>query len=116
MARLLFGHVMANGLKINYYRTGGDKPAVVLLHGLADYGLCWTRFPLFLEPSYDVVMVDMRGHGMSEKPDNGYRAEDMADGQTGIDGDAPDCGQNRHDGAPDRGHGFQERGHASPPA
>lgn len=79
MARLLFGHVMANGLKINYYRTGGDKPAVVLLHGLTDYGLCWTRFPLFLEPSYDVVMVDMRGHGMSEKPDNGYRAEDMAD-------------------------------------
>jgi pimeloyl-ACP methyl ester carboxylesterase len=70
---------MANGLKINYYRTGGDKPAVVLLHGLSDYGLCWTRLPLFLEPSYDVVMVDLRGHGMSEKPENGYRAEDMAD-------------------------------------
>src|SRR5665648_106472 len=79
MARLLFGHVMANGLKINYYRTGGEKPAVVLLHGLADYGLSWTRFPLFLEPSYDVVMVDLRGHGMSAKPETGYQAEEMAD-------------------------------------
>jgi N-formylmaleamate deformylase len=79
MARLLFGHVMANGLKINYYRTGGEKPAVVLLHGLSDYGLCWTRLPLFLEPSYDVVMVDLRGHGMSAKPETGYSAEEMAD-------------------------------------
>ena len=79
MTRLLFGHVIANGLKINYYRTGGEKPPVVLLHGLGDYGLSWTRFPLFLEPSYDVVMVDLRGHGMSEKPERGYQAEEMAD-------------------------------------
>lgn len=79
MARLLFGHVMANGLRINYYRTGGEKPAVVLLHGLADYGLSWTRLPLFLEPAYDVVMVDLRGHGMSAKPESGYQAEEMAD-------------------------------------
>ena len=39
MARLLYGHVMARGVRINYYRTGGEKPPVILIHGLAEYGL-----------------------------------------------------------------------------
>lgn len=78
MARLMYGHVLANGIRINYYRTGGEKPPVVLLHGLSDYGMCWGRFPVFLEPSYDVVAMDMRGHGMSDKPKSGYRYEDLA--------------------------------------
>ncbi len=78
MARLMYGHVLANGLRINYYRTGGEKPPVVLLHGLSDYGLGWGRFPVFLEPGYDVVAIDLRGHGMSDKPESGYRYEDLA--------------------------------------
>ncbi|PKO12784.1 MAG: alpha/beta hydrolase [Chloroflexi bacterium HGW-Chloroflexi-10] len=78
MAELMMGHVMANGQRIHYYRTGGEKEPVVLLHGLSDYGLCWGRLPLFLEPIYDVVMVDLRGHGLSDKPEDGYRAEIMA--------------------------------------
>lgn len=78
MARLMFGSVVANGINIQYYRTGGEKPPVILLHGIADYGLCWGRLPLFLEPLYDLVMVDLRGHGMSDKPEEGYRNEDMA--------------------------------------
>jgi pimeloyl-ACP methyl ester carboxylesterase len=78
MAQLMYGHVLANGIRINYYRTGGEKPPVVLLHGLSDYGMCWGRFPVFLEPSYDVVAMDMRGHGMSDKPKSGYRYEELA--------------------------------------
>jgi len=79
MARLLYGHVMARGVRINYYRTGGEKPPVILIHGLAEYGLGWSRFPLFIEPSYDVVMIDLRGHGMSEKPETGYSIEAMSE-------------------------------------
>lgn len=78
MTKLMYGSVMANGVRINYYRTGGEKAPVVLLHGLSDYGMCWGRFPVFLAPIYDVVLVDMRGHGMSDKPESGYRYEDMA--------------------------------------
>ena len=79
MAQFKHGSIMANGIKIQYYRTGGDKPAVVFLHGITEYGLAWTRFPSFIEPSYDVVLMDLRGHGLSDKPESGYRAEQMAE-------------------------------------
>ncbi len=78
MARLMYGHVLSNGVRINYYRTGGEKPAVILIHGLAEYGLGWGRLPVFLEPTYDVITVDLRGHGMSDKPETGYTVEDMS--------------------------------------
>lgn len=79
MAQYKHGSIMANGIKIQYYRSGGEKPAVVFLHGITEYGLAWTRFPSFIEPSYDVVLMDLRGHGLSDKPKSGYRAEQMAE-------------------------------------
>lgn len=73
------GSIMVNGIKIHYYRSGGEKPAVVFLHGITENGLAWTRFPAFIEPTYDAVLVDLRGHGLSDKPESGYRAEQMAE-------------------------------------
>jgi N-formylmaleamate deformylase len=74
--------ITANGITIHYYRTGGDKPPVVLNHGATDDGLCWTRLARALEGEYDVIMPDARGHGRSEAPDGGYdsatRAADLA--------------------------------------
>jgi N-formylmaleamate deformylase len=64
------GYVAANGIKIHYYRTGGDKPPVVINHGVGDDGLCWTRVVMELEKDYDVILPDARGHG---KSDNGKR-------------------------------------------
>lgn len=78
MTRLQYGHIIADGLRIQYYRTGGEKPPVILVHGLAEYGLGWGRFPVFIEPSYDVTALDLRGHGMSDKPEKGYTAFDMS--------------------------------------
>src|SRR5690242_10061068 len=60
------GYVHANGINIHYYRSGGDnKPPIVLLHGITDSGLCWTRVARDLEGDYDVIMTDARGHGRS---------------------------------------------------
>lgn len=64
--------ITANGLKLHYHRTGGDKPPVVMLHGITDNGLCWTRLAQALEADYDLIMLDARGHGHSDKPDDGY--------------------------------------------
>ena len=36
------GIVEANGVRLHYTRTGGDKPPVVLAHGVTDDGLCWS--------------------------------------------------------------------------
>ncbi|MHA2171690.1 MAG: alpha/beta fold hydrolase [Candidatus Kariarchaeaceae archaeon] len=55
-----------NGAKLHYYRTGGDKPSIILSHGITDNGLCWTPITRQLEEYYDVIMVDARGHGLSD--------------------------------------------------
>lgn len=70
------GDVVVNGVKIHYHRTGGDKPPVVLVHGITDSGLCWTRLAQALEGKYDLVMYDARGHGLSGVPETGYAPEE----------------------------------------
>jgi pimeloyl-ACP methyl ester carboxylesterase len=78
MARLFYGHVPVDGVRINYYRTGGEKPPVILLHGFSDNALCWNRVPLYLELEYDVVMPDARGHGGSGMAETGSSPEVQA--------------------------------------
>ena len=56
-----------NNIEIHYYRTGGEKPQVVLNHGAAGGGLCWTRVAMELQSDYDVIMVDARGHGLPSR-------------------------------------------------
>lgn len=60
------GDVRVNGMRLHYYRTGGTKPALLLLHGFNENGLTWLRVARALEADFDVVMPDARGHGRSE--------------------------------------------------
>jgi N-formylmaleamate deformylase len=59
------GDVLANGIRQRYYRTGGHRPPVVLLHGIMEGALAWLPTARALEPDYDVIMLDARGHGHS---------------------------------------------------
>lgn len=76
------GDIHVNGIRLHYTRTGGDKPQVVLNHGALDDGLCWTRVAKALEDDYDLVMLDARGHGLSDSGWGDYtsraRAADLA--------------------------------------
>lgn len=63
---------------IHYYRSGGDKPPLVLAHGYTDCALCWTRTARHFEADYDIVMPDARGHGQSPNPPGDYSSEDHA--------------------------------------
>lgn len=76
--------IIANGTRLHYYRTGGPKPPLVLTHGITDDGLCWTPVAEVLSGQYDVIMVDSRGHGKSEAPDDGYNQVIMATELTGL--------------------------------
>ena len=84
------GEVQTNGIRMHYYRTGGDgslslrKPQLVLSHGATDDGLCWTRVSRALESDFDITMPDARGHGLSEAPSQGYSSSDHAADLAGL--------------------------------
>lgn len=84
MAQWQSGYVEANGLRLHYTRTGGAKPPVVLAHGFSDDGLCWTPVAEALEGDYDVLMVDARGHGRSDGPEQGYGSAEHAADLAGV--------------------------------
>jgi pimeloyl-ACP methyl ester carboxylesterase len=69
------GYVITNSIKIHYYRTGGDKPQVIINHGAGDDGLCWTRVAMELEKDYDLILPDARGHGESASGKKDYSTQ-----------------------------------------
>ena len=78
------GFVEANGIRLHYTRTDGDKPPLVLAHGVTDAGPCWTAVAEALAPEYDAVMVDARGHGYSDAPERGYGPVEQAEDLAGV--------------------------------
>lgn len=74
--------VHANGLSfhVNRFRTGpeGERPVVVLVHGLAvvDNASMSFMFGLHLATDADVISYDLRGHGRSDQPPTGYTVAD----------------------------------------
>jgi pimeloyl-ACP methyl ester carboxylesterase len=75
MANWSDGYVNANGMKLHYYRTGGNKPAVMISHGAGDDGLCWTHVVKGLETDYDFILPDARGHGKSSSGKGDYSSD-----------------------------------------
>lgn len=78
------GYLFINGIRLHYHRTGGNKPTVILAHGVTDNSLCWTRLAKALESQFDLIMFDARGHGLSDKPESGYGAEEQARDLAGL--------------------------------
>lgn len=78
------GTCKTNGIDVHYRRTGGDKPPIVLLHGLMGNGACWAPLARTLEKDYDVIMPDARGHGNTIALDHGYHYENLAADVIGL--------------------------------
>jgi pimeloyl-ACP methyl ester carboxylesterase len=77
--------VQVNGITIHYYRTDGNKkPSILLLHGIAENGLCWSPVARDLASNYDVIMVDARGHGRSSSSTTDFSFALLADDVAGV--------------------------------
>ncbi|MGH9810441.1 MAG: alpha/beta fold hydrolase [Terriglobia bacterium] len=63
--------INTNGTQI-FVRVGGKGPAVVLLHGYGETGDMWAPLAAALVHDHTVVVPDLRGMGLSGKPDSGY--------------------------------------------
>ncbi len=78
-------HSCYNGeIKISYLEWGsivqGDRASnipLLLLHGLADCAVIWSNLAESLADDYHIVAPDLRGHGESSKPENGYSSQDI---------------------------------------
>jgi 2-succinyl-6-hydroxy-2,4-cyclohexadiene-1-carboxylate synthase len=56
-----------NGVNLNY-EVIGQGPVVVFLHGMTGSTQDWINQAAVLSPNYQVVALDMRGHGKSDAP------------------------------------------------
>lgn len=72
--------LVRDGVSMNYVQTGATgKPLAVLLHGFGDNGLAWTRVARELQPRFDVVMPDCRGHGLTQTTVKSYTMSEVCD-------------------------------------
>jgi len=70
---------LPNGMTIAYVELGTPqgKP-VVLIHGYTDSARDWTPLVPYLAPDLRLILVDIRGHGSSSKPECCYTLLDFA--------------------------------------
>src|SRR5258705_3336359 len=75
--------IATNGTAI-HVRSGGTGPAVVLLHGYGETGDMWVPMALDLASDHTVVVPDLRGMGLSSKPDGGFDKKTQAADMSGL--------------------------------
>lgn len=61
------------------YRTEGQGPVLVLLHGFLESKEIWDDFISLLQPGFRLLMIDLPGHGESHCPAEIHSMELMAD-------------------------------------
>ena len=71
--------VLSNGERLAYIDAGRrDAPALVLIHGYTDSARDWAPIAPLLMPRFRLIIVDLRGHGASDKPACCYTRFDFA--------------------------------------
>jgi pimeloyl-ACP methyl ester carboxylesterase len=82
-AGMQFREIDTNGATI-HVRVGGQGPAVVLLHGFGTTGDMWGHLASALIEDRTVIVPDLRGLGLSSKPDGGYDKKNQAADVWGV--------------------------------
>ena len=67
-----------NGVRLFYRDTGPAGPPMLCLHGRWGRGETWTDLISRTRDLFRIIAPDQRGHGLSDKPAQGYFAEDLA--------------------------------------
>ena len=62
------GYADSGGVKI-HYRTLGQGPLVIMIHGFPDFWYTWRDQMQVLAKKFQVVAVDLRGYNLSDKPE-----------------------------------------------
>lgn len=84
-ARLGLAHrfVKANGLRFHLVEAG-QGPLVLLLHGFPEFWYGWRHQIGALAERFRVVVPDLRGYNLSDKPASGYRLDHLVADVEGL--------------------------------
>src|ERR1700679_3822644 len=70
---------LSDGETLAYIDTGTPSgPPVVLIHGYTDSARDWVPLMPYLSKRFRLILVDIRGHGQSSKPECCYTRLDFA--------------------------------------
>jgi non-heme chloroperoxidase len=76
---------LASGIRLRYLEQGDRAGrAVIMLHGLADSSFSFSRILPHLSEVHRLLVPDLRGHGESDRPPEGYGPRDMAEDVLGL--------------------------------
>lgn len=70
--------IAADGTAIHYRASGRGRRPLVLVHGWAASLEQWVPATRYLNPTHRVIRVDLRGHGRSGAPAEGYDLDTLA--------------------------------------
>lgn len=65
-------------------REAGAGPLILFFHGITSNSAVFAPMMARLSDRYTTIAVDQRGHGLSDKPDSGYGADDYAEDIAGL--------------------------------
>ncbi len=75
--------IPTNGAII-HVRIGGKGPAAILLHGYGESGDMWVPLAAELTPDHTVIVPDLRGMGLSSRPEDGYDKKTQGHDVAGV--------------------------------
>jgi haloacetate dehalogenase len=75
--------VQVDGVRL-HCTWAGSGPALVLLHGWPQTSDCWRPVFSELARTHTVIAPDLRGYGLSDKPEGGYDKRRMAADMAGL--------------------------------
>ncbi len=67
------------GRIVLHTRAAGSGPLMLFFHGITANSAVFTPLMARLSDRFATIAVDQRGHGLSDKPENGYEADDYAE-------------------------------------
>ena len=76
-------YVEAGDLRLHAV-IGGDGPPLLLVHGWPQTWYAWRRVMPTLARDFQVIAVDQRGVGLSDKPEDGYDTGTQADDMVAL--------------------------------
>jgi pimeloyl-ACP methyl ester carboxylesterase len=75
--RIAFAEV--RGLRLEYLEWGSGDEVLICLHGTSMHAWAWSHLAGALLDRYRVIALNLRGHGESDRPAEGYAIRDYRD-------------------------------------